>query len=122
MMLRGRSLGERRRISVLLFSPEERRKPSVRLFPPGKNRGLSVWLFSKIAMLVFLTTVFGITMGFVTLANERAYADSAAVLAMQIRDSVQGLASAQIIGGTSAVPLPVKLPSEAERGDSRDYT
>ncbi len=85
-------------------------------------RGISTWLFSKIVMLIFVTMVFGSLLSIMNIVNERSYSDSATVIATNIRDAVQGVATTGALSAQRVVPLPKTLPEDTPSVRGREYT
>lgn len=84
------------------------------------NKGLSAWLFSKMVMLAFLIIIFTIMNGFLIILTERAYADSAAVLTLQLKEAASGVANSNVIEIQKVIPIPKVLPSDKST-NSRQY-
>lgn len=79
-------------------------------------RGISAMVMSRVVMLIFLFTTFSIIIAFLGIVAEQAVADSAGVLAMQVRDAVSGVSSGSSLYSRQVIPLPQRLPgSEAGR-------
>ncbi len=77
-------------------------------------KGISTWLFSKVAMLVFLVTVFSIMAGFINIVNERTFADAAEAFTIQIKDGLQGVISTGSLSAQKVIPIPKMLPGEVQ--------
>lgn len=73
-------------------------------------RGFSVWLFSKIVMLIFLFVTLATVTGFMNVLNERATVESANILALGLKDAVQGTMQSSAEIKSRLYPIPERLP------------
>ena len=84
-------------------------------------RGLSTWLFSKVVMFVFLTSVFAIMAGVLALVNERSYNGSAEAFNIQLSDGLEGILFSSSTYSQKVVPIPQSLPEDSSRLAGRSY-
>lgn len=86
------------------------------------DKGISTWLFSKIVMLIFLVLVFSSVLAIMNIISERAFADSAEVIAINIKDAMQGVITTGALSGQRVVPLPQRIPEDIQETKARLYT
>lgn len=86
------------------------------------EKGISTWLYSKIVMLIFLVLVFSSTLSIMNIISERAYADSAEIIAVNIRDAMQGVITSGALSAQRVVPLPKSIPEGIQATRAREYT
>lgn len=84
-------------------------------------KGLSTWLFSKVAMFVFLVSVFTIVIGMISIINERALSDSASVFTMNVRDTIQGVILTSSVSSLRTLAIPEILPENSKKANAQDY-
>ena len=84
-------------------------------------KGIEIWIFSKITMLIFTVAMFGIFLGFNELISEKAFADSAEVLTIQIKDGFQGVTSSGSLESQKVIPIPDRLPEGVSAEETRNF-
>jgi len=78
------------------------------------GRGIAVWTMSKIVMLIFLFLVFSSVIMYTQLLNQRAIADAAQSVTMQIKSTLTAVVSSEAFDATLAVPLPSEIPEKTK--------
>jgi len=82
------------------------------------KKGLSTWLFSKLVMFSFLVIIFGIMAQMMVILNDRAYADAATLLSLQVKEAAEGIFNSDTVEIQKIIPLPQALPQKGVRSNN----